>query len=569
MAIRGIFAFALTCTLVLAQSAPEPPREGVKSKPGQTDKKPKQEPERPPKRASIEGIVLGEDTGRPLRRAQVALKPTEGGAGYSQETDDKGNFSFPDVLPGTYSITAQRDGYLPAYAARVSGARLPPIFTVREGARLNDMTVRLQPWGVIAGKVKFDDGEPAIDVAIQLYREYFYRGLHGYSVASAGRTNDRGEYRIHGQGAGTYYVAALYQRPVILKDAEEPQRKRPDGTPLPELRYAITFYPSATKLGDAVAVRLNRGQELNVVDIFLAPVPTVRVRGQVRSGLSGQMMPNPAISLRRADASDTASMSAPVDLGFDRDGSFVLKGVVPGSYYFLLDGSEDTKALTARQLVAVGEAGLEELSIVMKLPAVWKGSVSIVGESSTALKSLRVVLEPRRTTARRTSANVEEWGLFSLAFIPGETYDLFVDGADPDTYLKSARLGSLDVLAEGLRSETGDDPGLLQIVLATDGGKMAGRALTQDNTVASGATVMLIPDLPRGRLQSYKTSYADESGIFYFRGIAPGRYLLVAFLDEQPCEVYDPDSIGICRSKGSPVEIATEGQTNVEIKTAR
>ena len=86
---------------------------------------------KPEEPGSIEGVVLSDSTGQPLRRAQVALHPAESGSGGSlQTTNETGVFSFPKVAPGRYTITVQRDGYLPLSAARIGLFKMPPIFSV-------------------------------------------------------------------------------------------------------------------------------------------------------------------------------------------------------------------------------------------------------------------------------------------------------------------------------------------------------------------------------------------------------------------------------------------------------
>jgi len=67
--------------------------------------------------------------------------------------------------------------------------------------------------GVISGAVRFTDAEPAIGVPVELYREYFYRGRHGYSKAGRAVSDDRGAYRIYGLAPGNYYLVAAYAPP--------------------------------------------------------------------------------------------------------------------------------------------------------------------------------------------------------------------------------------------------------------------------------------------------------------------------------------------------------------------
>ncbi len=93
--------------------------------------------------------------------------------------------------------------------------------------------------------------------------------------------------------------------------------------------------------------------------------------------------------------------------------------------------------------------------------------------------------------------------------IPGETHDLFVLNAPPDVYLRSVWAGNEEVLAYGLKAEQGDSPQPLEVLLSGNGGQVLGQVSTRENTIASGANVMLLPDAPRGRIQYYQSAWAD------------------------------------------------------------
>jgi hypothetical protein len=128
------------------------------------------------------------------------------------------------------------------------------------------------------------------------------------------------------------------------------------------------------------------------------------------------------------------------------------------------------------------------------------------------------------------------------------------------------RMGNFDRLATGLESQHGSDPPAMDVVLSTRGGGVNGRAVTIDpQVVASGATVMLIPDPQLGRLQSYATTYADESGNFLANGLAPGSYILLAWLDQPPCEVHNPDDLPACLAHGVRVEVPEGGSGSVQV----
>src|SRR5882757_1182461 len=80
--------------------------------------------------ASVSGTVLRAGTTEPIRGAQVELVPSEAGTlsdydynsiifnalksrskTFSVVTDNRGDFSFPEVAPGKYRLSAVRDSY--------------------------------------------------------------------------------------------------------------------------------------------------------------------------------------------------------------------------------------------------------------------------------------------------------------------------------------------------------------------------------------------------------------------------------------------------------------------------
>lgn len=546
---------AVLCTQgwVFAQSVPNPAADDQK-KPG-----------------SIAGVVRSDSTGQLLRRAQVFLSPSEtGGSSLVQTTDDRGKFSFPKVAPGTYSVSVQRDGYLKQTAGRIGAYKMPPIFLIQPGQDVGGFDFRLVPWGIVSGKVKFDDAEPAVGVTIQLYREYYRRGRHGWEVAATTRTNDLGEYRVHGLEPGSYYVAALYQAPQLPPNAEEQRRTDASGKSREELSYAVTFYPEVQKLADAVALRLSPGQELGSIDIFLTLVHTVRIHGRVTSALSGTVVEGPSITLRWNDADNTASVSAPVDVTFDNKHNFEIKGVTPGPYLILTTGADGGKGLSARTAISVGDADVEALSIVIGPQQNWKGKVVVDGDQSLKFPGLGLELQPRRATAATVRAYAEKTLEFTIPFLPQETYDLAVLNLPEDVYLEAVRVGKSDRLGSGLEAEPGGDPQEMEVLLSTRGGKVLGRAVTaaDSNVVATGASVLLIPDPPLGRSHAYKLTYADQYGNFLFHGVAPGNYIAVAWFDQPPCEVNNPDDIAACRALGVKLGVSEEALESIQV-TAR
>ncbi len=511
--------------------------------------------------------MLSGATGQPLRRAQVLLKPADSkGAALYQTSDDSGSFSFPKVMPGRYTITVQRDGYLPLSAGRIGDYKMPPIFSVSSGQTISSFVYHMTPSGVVSGKVKFDDAEPAVNVAIQLYRSVYERGRHGYAAAASTRTDDRGEYRVHGLEPGTYYVAALYQTPPRPSGAQQEVRTDALGNPLPELSYAVTFFPQVQKMSDAVPVQVAPGDEVAGIDIFLTLVHTVHVRGRVVSALKGGVIAGPGVTLRMNDSDNTASVSAPISVVLDKDQSFDIQGVTAGPYLLLASGTEDGIALTGRVPINIGDADVADADVRVGPESLWTGKVHLDDDDSALPQGLMILLQPRRSTASPARAPVSENGEFSVLFVPDETYDLYVLNAPDNSYLKSVRVANAERLAQGLEASAGDPPPALDVRLSSRGGQVVGRAVTADpKVVASGATIALIPDPPAGRVQAYQSTHADEYGNFLLKGLPPGAYVLVAWLDSPPCEVYNPDDLATCQAQGSSLTIDEEEQKSIQL----
>jgi Carboxypeptidase regulatory-like domain len=513
----------------------------------------------------IQGTVVSGATGAPLRRAQVLLRAADSkGTPLYETTDDSGGFSFPKVPPGQYIITVQRDGYLPLSAGRIGSNKMPPIFTVNSGQTISSFVYRMTPSGVVSGKIKFDDAEPAVNVTVQLYRSYYNRGRHGYATAASAQTDDRGQYRVHGLEPGTYFVAALYQAPPHPAGAQEQTRTDAFGNPLPELSYAVTFFPEAQKMSDAVPLKIAPGDEVDGIDIFLTLVHTVHIRGQVVGAEEGGGVEGPSVTLRWNDPDNTASVSAPISVAVDKNQNFDISGVTSGPYLLIASGTQDGVNLTGRMPINIGDADVANADIVVGPESEWHGKIRLDEDDAPLPKGLLVSLEPRRPIATTTRAEVASNGEFTIPFIPGETYDLFVLNGPKNSYLKSVRFANAERLSDGLEASAG--PPDLTVTLGAQGGQVIGRAVTADpKVVASGATIALIPDPANGNIQSYQTTHADEYGNFYLQGLAPGKYLVVGWLDQAQCDVYNPGDFPACQAQGVSVTIAEGEQQTAQV----
>jgi hypothetical protein len=162
----------------------------------------------------IAGVVLRDSDGAPLRRARVVLRPLEAGTpALGADANDKGAFEIRNIPRGTYSLTAQRDGYLETSIFLRGTLRMPQRFFIGPGQMISGVTFRLKPWATLAGKI-----------LVQRRRS---RG--GRSGAALPRVSPARAPRIHRRPQhgkptimettgstilrqGSYYVAGVYER---------------------------------------------------------------------------------------------------------------------------------------------------------------------------------------------------------------------------------------------------------------------------------------------------------------------------------------------------------------------
>src|SRR5215471_19202928 len=75
---------------------------------------PAQQQTRPQDKASITGYILKMGTGEPLAKATVTISPFNGGRSqsYTATTAAGGQFSFQNLDPGQYRVSATRSGFV-------------------------------------------------------------------------------------------------------------------------------------------------------------------------------------------------------------------------------------------------------------------------------------------------------------------------------------------------------------------------------------------------------------------------------------------------------------------------
>jgi hypothetical protein len=506
---------------------------------------------------SLSGIVVAARDGKPVKRAEVILRPAAPGtAPIGVTTDENGRFAFFNVRAGRYNLYATRDGLLPSTYALYRDARLPLPFTFSEKQPLDSLILRLPPAGVLSGKVLHHDGELASGVIVEAYRGFYDRARYLYETAGRAITNDRGEYRMYNLPPGKYYLAALV---TAFRDAppnlDESFPVDEAGTRIAPLRSVTTFYSTAWKLTEAAQFYLAGGAEISTMDITLARTKAGTVVGRAVSARSGLPVQGATVILVRPDAQEAGFLTARFQTKPLQDGTFEIRGVVPGTYFIEVSASEERKPLRARQLLMVTDDREVKVEVLLRGEVTVEGSVRTESKTPVRFDALQLTAEPRLAVGSKT-VRVKPDGSFSVTLLPGVVYNLILTNAPDNVYLKGAQLESVDVLERGLTlMESTILP--LDVIVDTAGAQVRGWS-------QPGANLLLMPD--DGRLEKYQSALANEYGIFGFRGVAPGDYRVLSWFDTPPCEVHDPASRAACSAFGAKVSVSEGGDRTLEVE---
>jgi hypothetical protein len=306
--------------------------------------------------AIVEGTVIDKATGAPIAGARVLLARNIGDEPVITKTDDRGHFEFSDLAPATHYIRAERPGYM-APGASPSSRPGPMAIDLRppsgkshsscgpcgaSGLKVDksvddtgvvraNVTLELQPYGVITGKVVSPHGTPLAGVRMQLFmKQPIQSGVRPYLRqqrlpdgqilfqvnTETLQSDDRGEFRYARLPAGTYYLR--------VSGGYGYDRWAPD--------YRATYYPGALDLESAKPIELAVGQKFRA-DIQVIRQAGVRVSGRLSApplapASSGARIYHYLTLVPRDSLGGDPSSSAQV-----RDQEFQFENVLPGRYY--------------------------------------------------------------------------------------------------------------------------------------------------------------------------------------------------------------------------------------------
>jgi protocatechuate 3,4-dioxygenase beta subunit len=520
----------------------------------------------PVKTASVEGRVTnlaGESLRKAtLRLATVVIVSAETGQSikqpllYTAETDAQGGFLFPEIEPGTYTLSVERAGYVRSgYQQAV---------TLASGDVKTGLLVKLTAETVISGKITDEDGDPFPKVRVSVLQAIYSNGRRSLRTTGEATAGPDGVFAIGNLAPGRYYVMADAQ-PDRINIAIQP------GVDKIKETYLTTFYPGVAEVTAASTVQATAGGNIRGVDIALRKAAVFRIRGEVLDASNGLALSRVSLSISRLD-------SPPITLSHNivpisRDGVFEFDNLVPGTYVIKAATGNSGPSLTGREIVTLGRENIDDVELRAVPPLEFFARILTEGEpqqpqASEPAKLLRIQLIPMEPElfSGPTQTQTNENGTIHMRGVSPAIYRIDLMNLRPGTYMKSVRFANIDVSGK-LLDLTSILGGSLDILLSTHAAAAAGAVYLAEGKPAEGAVVAIWTPgaIMDGGVDLAKYTATDANGRFRFENLAPGEYRVVAWDSAYLTIARDPAFRTQFNSKASAIKLADGGHENLDL----
>jgi hypothetical protein len=362
-------------------------------------------------------------------------------------------------------------------------------------------------------------------------------------------TDDLGQYRAPNLKPGRYYVEV---QPREVFDSFHPPVDHSPQVSQPVEILLGAFYPGVRALADARTVEVMAGARAAGIDVTLPRGRLHSVSGRMPAGIAGN------VQLDRPDSAFGGRMAWLDNV----KGDFEIRGVPPGAYslHAWVNDNSRRDRLTAIP-VTIDSADVAGLKLSFESQPEVSVQIAVEGDVARRLTHLDITFGKQSRVRMEGTLSLE-----SIHLNPGH-YSVGVETVDPDDSLviKSIRIEQTDILRDGFTLTPGANV-RLEIVLAPDGGQIAGTALDKSDNPVSGATVVAVPEPGlRVRPDRFYQAATDQNGRYQLKNVAPGDYKLFAWEDIEPDAWFDPDFLREIEARGEPVKLSAKGHESARL----
>ena len=506
--------------------------------------------------ATISGIVRKQDSGALFAGAKVELIRVDGSAPqiYSATTLSNGTFALMNIRPGDYRLAASGNGYLRTELGQRLANKSGTVLTLSAGQSTANLEIRVAAAGAISGRVMDSSGEPIGAAQIRALTTSYKDGRRILKVALSTYTNDLGEYRLFGLPPGNYYVSALRtEGGAAFQELDMSLLIQSDNHSF-AYKNVPFYYPGTTSPEAASVISLISGDNLKGVDISVTPTGPYQIHGRVPGGQA---------NVKLVSINGMAASLTPVRQASATAANFSFDGVAPGTYLLIAHSGMSWGSTR----IDVSNSNLENVTIpldsVIIVPAHASFDDRVPLESDPDFTAVHFHLRtyPPIEGIESDQYNPFANGSFGFEVIRGEDYRITLETlpsekpALRDAYIRSIRMGSRDVLNDGLEFN-GESDARIEIVIGTKPGEIAGTVLNDKRLPNANSTVVLVPDgSARKRSEAYFIAMSDLAGRFQLRDVPPGTYTLFAWEDIEADAWEDPQIIRQYEPSGTRITV--------------
>jgi hypothetical protein len=504
---------------------------------------------------SVEGIVSNVMTEDPIRSAKVYLcsAPKDEKAisrCLSTDADSGGKFVFTGPPAGRYTVKGEAPGFLPDSIALDGGGTEE--FDLAAGS-VRTVHLRLWPEGTITGRIVDEEARPMPGVSVAAIGEKYGLGRRYQCRCGSSEvlTGENGEFRIGGLKPGSYFIEAFFDS--LAKHDVASVKKG----------YLPVYYPNAAFLSSATSVCVGAGQQVRA-GFKLNPRVTYHMRARLILPASFKRNFEPISGLRGEYGQLLTDWEEEYDHG---SSTLTVTRLPPGSYDLDTATGVNSADLAARLRFTVTDKDLEGMVLTLQEPVVLPISVHLpLGFRTNTAYSLRLLLqrdgEPMDSIIAESGWPIATGGQVPHPALQPGHYKLFLFTED-GLYVKSARFGQQDVLAQGM-TLGGTPKEALVMTLERAPGEVRGKVVSALAAPVSIADVKLIS---QGEDSRYvvKSTNTDRNGDFDFAGVPPGSYDVVALSEVVRNAEFGPDEWAAVKASAKHFEIGDSTHTTLEL----
>jgi hypothetical protein len=522
-----------------------------------------------PRTRSIEGVVVDAVTKQPLANATVSVVPGNTGP----LTDASGHFRVDAVQLGRQQLRVRAAGYT---------AREITLDITSEESRA--FTFHLErPTGVVTGQVIDSRGQPAVYARVRLMAYVFLGFRSSHSGPDPARTtltdirfrlprldtDDRGMFRIPDVPTGDYYLQ------VEPSSRDQP----PEG-------FSSVFYPGFTSVSRAESIHVAAGVETRLNPLTLTPATLGRIKVRVVDS-TGQLLGQPDSQVL-GDGLSLLEESTGFRKTGDPDGGFGIWSIRPNQigkhlvcFVRLLvppnpNGSPPVPNPSGCVPVDYTGNAMEITLNVTKPNGHLRFRLNFEDMDDASVRNFQLNVGGRMNSSTEPFiCNLKSDGACSFAANPVlyAGNGILTSVSNPqfipsDYYVQSVRQGNRDVLIDGFEiPPDADSP--LDMVVSGAGGRLRGKVLNSAGEPVASSEIALVP---QGTLaarsdfaSTYRTTQADQNGIYEFRGLTPGDYRAYAVTDLNSFAFWDPGVTQAFRSLTSTIHVEKNSRLSADL----